>query len=65
MLISVSRLCQPTVNVLLYGVDNLSFNDKKLISCRNLGDIKNQSVVGATYLLAYSHMAILVVACPS
>ena len=31
MLISVSRLCQPTVNVLLYGVDNLSFNDNKQI----------------------------------
>ena len=28
MLISV---CQPTINVLLYGVDNLSFNDKKQI----------------------------------
>ena len=33
MLISVSRLCQPTVNVLLYGDDNLSgaFNDNKQI----------------------------------
>ena len=31
MLISVSRLCQPTVNVLLYGVDNLSFDDNKQI----------------------------------
>ena len=29
--ISFSRLCQPTVNVLLYGVDNLSFNDNKQI----------------------------------
>ena len=31
MLISVSLLCQPTVNGLLYGVDNLSFNDNKQI----------------------------------
>ena len=31
MLITVSRLCQPTVNVLLYGVDDLSFNDNKQI----------------------------------
>ena len=31
MLISVSRLCQPTVNALLYGVDNLSFRDNKHI----------------------------------
>ena len=31
LLISVLRLFQPTVNVFLYGVDNLYFNDNKQI----------------------------------